>query len=81
MDRLQYRGGWVSTTKEGRTTRSATMIVTAKQNNENSRTYALRILKQNLVSLDLEPGSLLSEKDLAVEMGLSRTPVDRKSVV
>lgn len=51
------------------------MIVTAKQNNENSRTYALRLLKQNLVSLDLEPGSLLSEKDLAVEMGLSRTPV------
>lgn len=33
------------------------------------------MLKQNVISLDLEPGSLLSEKELAEQMGISRTPV------
>ncbi len=51
------------------------MIITPKEPIENARSYALRILKQNLISLDLEPGSLLSEKELAIKMGISRTPI------
>lgn len=42
---------------------------------ENGRDYALRTLKENIVSLQLEPGSQISENELATEMGLSRTPV------
>lgn len=42
---------------------------------EYAREYALRLLKANIVSLDLAPGSMLSENELAREMGLSRTPV------
>ena len=42
---------------------------------ESSRDYALRIIKENIVSLNLAPGSQISENELAAEMGLSRTPV------
>lgn len=42
---------------------------------ENSRDYALRMLKENIVNLELPPGSLVSETELARKMGLSRTPV------
>ena len=42
---------------------------------ESGRDYALRILKENIISLDLAPGSLVSESELAAELGLSRTPV------
>lgn len=42
---------------------------------ETGRAYALRMIKNNIICLELEPGSLVSENHLADEMGLSRTPV------
>lgn len=42
---------------------------------ETGRDYALRTIKDNIIHLELEPGSLVSENELAAEMGLSRTPV------
>lgn len=51
------------------------MYMEEREAGESGRDYALRILTENIISLKLEPGSLLSEKDLAKEMGLSRTPV------
>lgn len=42
---------------------------------ESSRDYALRTIKENIVDLELAPGSQISENELAAEMGLSRTPV------
>lgn len=42
---------------------------------ESGRDYALRTLKENIISLDLAPGSLVSESELAAKLGLSRTPV------
>ena len=42
---------------------------------ESGRDYALRTIKENIVSLELAPGSQISENALAAEMGLSRTPV------
>lgn len=42
---------------------------------ETGRDYALRTIKENIISLDLAPGSLVSENELSAEMGLSRTPV------
>lgn len=42
---------------------------------ETGREYALRVLKENIISLDLEPGSMLSENELAAQLSLSRTPV------
>lgn len=42
---------------------------------ETGREYALRTIKENIVSLELAPGSPISENELAAELGLSRTPV------
>lgn len=42
---------------------------------ESGRDYALRNIKENIVSLELAPGIQISENELAAEMGLSRTPV------
>ena len=42
---------------------------------ESGGEYALRTIKENIISLDLAPGSQISENELAAEMGLSRTPV------
>lgn len=51
------------------------MNVPKRQSREKARDYALRILRDNIISLGLEPGSRVSEKELADELGLSRTPV------
>lgn len=42
---------------------------------ETGREYALRMLKDNIIHLDLIPGSMLSENELSSQMHLSRTPV------
>ena len=42
---------------------------------ESGGEYALRTIKENIITLDLAPGSQISENELATEMGLSRTPV------
>ncbi|MCM1149110.1 MAG: GntR family transcriptional regulator [Butyricicoccus sp.] len=42
---------------------------------ETGRDFALRNIKENIISLELAPGSPISENELAAEMGLSRTPV------
>lgn len=51
------------------------MQVSERLARETGRDYALRIIKENIVSLDLAPGSPVSENELAAELGLSRTPV------
>lgn len=51
------------------------MYISDRCAGENGRDYALRMLKKNIINLELKPGSMVSEKDLAQEMGLSRTPV------
>ena len=51
------------------------MRITPRTPRETGREYALRTIKDNIVRLELAPGSLISENELAAEMGLSRTPV------
>ena len=51
------------------------MQLMERYSKEYARDYALRVLKANIISLDLAPGSMLSEGDLAAQLGLSRTPV------
>jgi DNA-binding GntR family transcriptional regulator len=51
------------------------MIVTKKQLKETARDYALRTLKHNIITLELVPGSVVSENELSAQLGLSRTPV------
>lgn len=42
---------------------------------ESSRDYAYRILRKNIMMLNLKPGEVLSEGDLSELLGMSRTPV------
>jgi DNA-binding GntR family transcriptional regulator len=42
---------------------------------ESAREYALRQIRENIISLKLKPGSSVSENELAKELGVSRTPV------
>lgn len=51
------------------------MRITERYTKENGREYALRILKDNIIQLELAPGTMLSENELASELHLSRTPV------
>lgn len=51
------------------------MRLTERFAKETGREYALRMLKENIIHLDLIPGTMLSENELAGEMHLSRTPV------
>lgn len=51
------------------------MRLTQRLPRETGRDYALRTIKDNIIHLELVPGSMVSENELAAEMGLSRTPV------
>ena len=51
------------------------MRIEEKRYAETARDYALRILKNNIITMELEPGAMVSENELAAQMGLSRTPV------
>ena len=48
---------------------------TEKLGKETNREYALRVIRENIVNLELAPGSMISEQDIANELNLSRTPV------
>lgn len=49
------------------------MRLLARRMRETGREYALRNLKDNIIHLELKPGSMVSENELAAQMGLSRT--------
>lgn len=51
------------------------MYITERYERENGRDYAMRILKENIVRLELAPGMVISDRELAAQLGLSRTPV------
>lgn len=48
---------------------------TEKLQKETNRDYALRVIRENIVNMELKPGSMISEQDIANELNLSRTPV------
>ncbi|MCR4792570.1 MAG: GntR family transcriptional regulator [Lachnospiraceae bacterium] len=56
------------------------MEVYPKFPKETARDYAMRVLKGNIISLDLKPGTSISENELAAELGISRTPV-REAII
>ena len=51
------------------------MNITERYTRETARDYALRMLKRNIASLELAPGTMLSENELSAALGLSRTPI------
>lgn len=51
------------------------MKILERLSRETGRDYALRNIKENIIHLELAPGSQISENELAAALGLSRTPV------
>ncbi|MDW2799171.1 GntR family transcriptional regulator [Clostridium boliviensis] len=51
------------------------MQITARYAKETAREYALRMLRENIISMELKPGSPVSVYELSEELGISRTPV------
>lgn len=51
------------------------MIFYEKKHKETGKEYAYRVLKENIMSLELKPGELLSESDLSEKLSISRTPI------
>lgn len=47
---------------------------------ESARDYALKVLKANIISLELKPGTLISENEISAELGISRTPL-REAII
>ena len=51
------------------------MILLKRHANETNRDYALRVIKENIINLEIRPGSLLGEQQVADQLGISRMPV------
>ncbi len=51
------------------------MIITPKNPSETNREYAFRIISDNIINLEIEPGSMIGEQEVATQLGLSRTPI------
>ncbi|QJA07782.1 GntR family transcriptional regulator [Romboutsia sp. CE17] len=51
------------------------MILYERKDKETGKEYAYRVLKGNIMSLELKPGEFLSELELADKLNLSRTPI------
>ena len=49
--------------------------IPAKNNGENARQYAYRVLYNGIMSLDFPPGMVLMDAELSKLMNISRTPV------
>lgn len=46
-----------------------------KLKNEPNREYALRVIRENIINLEIKPGIMISEQEIAEELNISRTPV------
>ncbi|MBQ6820693.1 MAG: GntR family transcriptional regulator [Clostridium sp.] len=51
------------------------MILYEKLDRETAKEYVYRILKDNIMCLQLKPGELISESELAKKLNISRTPI------
>ncbi len=51
------------------------MIIDYKKDGENNRNYIIRVIRNNVINLNLLPGSVISENEVASLLHTSRTPV------
>ena len=60
--------------------REETMTKYKKHPRETARDFALRVMKENILSFELKPGTAISENEIATDLGISRTPV-REAII
>ena len=51
------------------------MTILERYPGENARSYAVRVLRSNILSLELPPGNIVSENEISAALKLSRTPI------
>lgn len=51
------------------------MHIPERNAGESGRDYAMRVIRENIIRLELEPGAPISDRELAASLNLSRTPV------
>ncbi|MBP5358536.1 MAG: GntR family transcriptional regulator, partial [Treponema sp.] len=51
------------------------MKIPEKSGKESNHYYAMRVIKENIENLELKPGSMISEQEIATSLSISRTPV------
>ena len=51
------------------------LIIAPRNTGEPARDYAYRVLSENIAKLKLYPGCPLNDQEVAVRLGISRTPV------
>lgn len=56
------------------------MKIEPRRTGETAKEYAYRILRDNIASLELEPGSAISDVEISQMIGISRTPV-REAII
>lgn len=49
--------------------------ITPQERNENNREYAYRLLRSNIMTLQLLPGTVINEDEISEKLCMSRTPV------
>lgn len=56
------------------------MKIEQRRAGETARAYAYRIIRDNIISLELEPGASFNDMEVSGQIGISRTPV-REAVI
>lgn len=56
------------------------MHISERLDKETGRDYAKRVISDNIINFELEPGSMVSEQKIATLLGLSRMPV-REAII
>lgn len=51
------------------------MQITERYARESGKDYAVRMISENIINMNLEPGESVSANELALELGVSRGPV------
>ena len=51
------------------------IVLLKKMRGESAREYVFRVLKSNIINLNLKPGQSISEQEIADELNVSRTPI------
>ena len=51
------------------------LLIISREKTENNREYAYRLLRYNIMNLQLIPGEILNENEICQHLNVSRTPV------
>ena len=57
------------------------LLLDVRRMDENNRAYAYRMLRKNIMTLQLQPGCQLSEAELCEQLAMSRLTEEERAVL